>query len=74
MNNRFPEMRKEFIGKQVTFLGASIEQIRWGSNDNPNDILTIGETYDIEDAEVHSWHTKIKLVGFDGIFNSSSFE
>ena len=74
MNNRFPEMRKEFLGKQVTFLGASKEQINWGGNDDPNKHLLVGETYEVEDVEVHSWHTKIKLVGFEGVFNSSSFD
>lgn len=59
--------------KQVTFNGASIEQIRWGGNDDPNPLLEVGKTYEIEDIEVHSWHTKIRLVGIDGKFNDASF-
>lgn len=74
MSDRFPELRDKLMGKQVTFLGATKEQIQWGSNDDPNKVLTVGEVYDVETVDVHSWHTKITLIGFDGIFNSSSFE
>ena len=62
------------MGDRVRFLGASKEQTMWGSNDDPNPVLTVGETYDVESREVHSWHTKLKLVGFDGRFNSVCFE
>lgn len=54
---------------------ASIDQIRWGSNDDPNDLLEVGKVYDVEDWEVHSWHTKVILVDFPGKrFNSVNFE
>lgn len=72
--SRFPEMENEWRGKSVKFLGASESQVSWGSNDDPNEVLTVGETYDVESADVHSWHTKLHLVGFEGIFNSASFE
>jgi hypothetical protein len=60
-------------GDQVTFLGCSTHQIRWGNNDDPNPILEEGEVYVVESVEEHSWHTKIKLVGYDGRFNSVCF-
>ena len=62
------------IGDRIKFIESSIEQVCWGSNKNPDNILIIGSTYEIEDIEVHSWHTKIKLVGIDGLFNSVSFD
>lgn len=54
---------------------ASIDQIRWGSNDDPNDILEVGKVYDVSDWEVHTWHTKVHLTDFPGKrFNSVNFE
>ena len=61
------------MGTIVIFDGASKEQIQWGSNDDPNGLLTIGEEYEIEEEDVHSWHTKLKLRGIEGVFNSASF-
>jgi hypothetical protein len=61
-------------GKRVKYIGASIEQIKWGSNDDPRQLLTEGETYTVDEVEVHSWHTKIYLKEFpDKKFNSVSF-
>ena len=58
----------------VRFLGATEDQIRWGLNDDPNKVLNIGEVYEVEAKQVHMWHTKIKLRGYDGWFNLASFE
>lgn len=60
-------------GDSVTFLGCSLHQINWGNNDDPNPILEEGCTYVIESVNVRSQHTKIKLVGYDGWFNSVCF-
>lgn len=57
----------------VSFISCSKHQIQWGNNDDPNPILTEGETYQIEDVDIHSYHTKIKLKGYDGWFNSVCF-
>jgi len=60
---------------KVKFLGASKEQINWGGNNDPNKVLKIGKIYEVLEKEVHSWHTKISLIGFDGKkFNDASFE
>ena len=72
--SEYKAIEETFINKRVTFLGANESQISWGGNDDPNKVLTVGEKYDIESVDVHSWHTKITLVGFEGVFNSSSFE
>lgn len=64
----------EGSGMKVKYLGASEEQIRWGGNDDPRPLLTLGQVYEVEEKEVHSWHTKIRLVGIVGQFNDSSFE
>ena len=57
----------------VVFDGTSDEQVRWGGNDDPREVLEVGDEYEVEETEVHSWHTKIKLKGFDGWFNDASF-
>jgi len=61
-------------GDRVKFIGCTENQYKWGSCTNPNGILKIGHYYQVEDIEVHSWHTKITLVGIEGKFNSVSFE
>lgn len=60
-------------GDKVVFLGCSREQINWGSNDDPNPILFVGDKYCIEKVEIHSQHTKIER-GITGKFNSVCFE
>jgi hypothetical protein len=61
-------------GDTVYFLGCSPEQIAWGSNDDPNKVLTQGYVYGVERVEVHTQHTKIKIVGHPGMYNSACFE
>ena len=62
------------VGDKVKFLGCDEEQVRWGSNDNPKGILFEGDVYYVERVEIHSWHTKLYLRGFQGKFNSVCFE
>ena len=63
------------VGSVVIYRGAFNEQIRWGNNDDPRPLLTIGSVYIVSDVEVHSWHTKIQLEGYEGHqFNSVAFE
>jgi len=61
-------------GDTVKFLGCSTEQIAWGNNDNPNDILFVGDRYYVEHVHIHSQHTKIELRGVKGKYNSVCFE
>ncbi len=60
-------------GDEVRYNGASDEQVAWGGNDDPREVLIEGNTYIISAIEEHSWHTKLKLRQFDGWFNSVSF-
>ena len=62
------------IGDSVIYIGATDSQVNWGNCADPRDVLTEGETYVIEDAEEHSWHTKVYLKGYSGGFNSVCFE
>ncbi len=62
------------MGKLLRFTGSTPEQVRWGGNDNPDGILVVGDVYEVDKREVHSWHTKISLKGIDGWFNSVCFE
>jgi hypothetical protein len=68
---------KEFDGYKVDgsvrFDGASIEQIRWGGNDDSNLVLKVGRVYKVAGIAVHSYHIKLTLVGIDGRFNAASF-
>ena len=59
---------------KVKFIGCSDEQVRWGGNDDPREVLAVGDVYEVERTDVHSWHTKVKLKGIDGNFNSVCFD
>lgn len=64
-------------GMLVRFLGTTDQQVKWGNNDDPRGILTIGSIYEVSEVEVHNWHTKIQLVSSidDNLkFNSVCFE
>ena len=41
--------------------------------DNPN-VLEVGKKYEVENVQVDSWYTLVKLAGMDGWFNSVLFE
>ncbi len=60
-------------GDLVQYLGCSIEQVRWGNNDDPRSYLIVGRTYQIEEVTVRSQHTKVKLCNTMGMFNSVCF-
>ncbi|MGE0637358.1 MAG: hypothetical protein AB7G44_06245 [Bacteroidia bacterium] len=58
----------------MRFIDATDEQVKWGNNDDPRLVLEKGRIYEIEDAEIHSYHTKLSFVGINGKFNSVCFE
>ena len=57
----------------VEYIGCSQEQIDWGNNDDPRSFLIVGKEYVVEQVDVHSQHTKIKLYNKVGWFNSVCF-
>jgi hypothetical protein len=60
---------------KVKYMGATIDQVRCGGNNDPRLYLKIGESYEVLDEEVHSWHTKLILKEFPELkFNSVCFE
>lgn len=59
--------------QKIKYIGCTKEQINWGSNDDPTNILTVNEIYEIEKIDVHSQHTKLTLKGISGRFNSVCF-
>jgi hypothetical protein len=62
------------VGDKVKFIGADKDQIQWGNNDDPNLVCNREDVYEIGYVEVHNWHTKVRLLGIEGIFNNVSFE
>lgn len=60
--------------KKLKYLGCTDEQYKWGQNDDPRETLEEGHVYDVDVVDVHSWHTRIKLIGIQGEFNSVCFE
>ena len=62
-------------GDKVRFTGASDDQVRWGNNDDPRSYLFKGQICTVLEEEVHSWHTKIRLLETPTmLFNNVSFE
>lgn len=60
-------------GTQVTYHGTFDEAVRWGNCDDPRKVLKIGKKYTVASTEVHSWHTKVCLVGVEGLFPAGAF-
>jgi|TARA_B100001094_G_scaffold234129_1_gene229072 hypothetical protein len=60
-------------GDTVEYLGCTKEQINWGNNDYPY-MCIIGRKYKVVNIEVHSQHTKLRLEGIEGWFNSVCFQ
>ncbi len=61
-------------GDRVEYDGEATDaQVQWGSNADPRKLLTPGAQYTVKYVEVHSWHTKVRLVGVPGEFNSVHF-
>jgi len=46
----------------------------WGSCEPIKGNLEVGKEYEVDNIEVHSWHTKVYLKGFSKPFNSVHFE
>ena len=61
-------------GNDVKFIGCSKEQILWGNNTDPNDLLVPGGICYVQQLIVKSSHTKLILRGVEGKFNSVCFE
>jgi hypothetical protein len=58
----------------MRFIDADDVQVNWGNNDDPRLLLEKGRIYKIEEAEFHSYHTKLSFEGVKGKFNSACFE
>jgi hypothetical protein len=61
-------------GDYVKFVGCTREQINWGNNTDPENLLVPGGVYFVQQMIVKSSHTKLILRGVEGKFNSVCFE
>lgn len=61
-------------GMRLTFTGCTQDQQKWGNYTGDYTSLTVGESYEVEKAEVHTRHTKIYLKNIQGSFNSVCFK
>ena len=61
-------------GDFVKFIGCTKEQVAWGSNTDPQDLLVYGGVYYVQELIVKSSHSKLVLRGVEGKFNSVCFE
>ncbi len=63
------------IGDKVKFVKSNKEAVNWGTNVDPDKHLIKGNTYEVTGVDIHAWHTKITLKGFENyVFNSVHFE
>ena len=60
----------------IRYVGASDAQVEWGSCQDPRPVLEFGRQYEVERCELHSWHTKVFLIGVDSGkgFPSAAFD
>jgi hypothetical protein len=61
-------------GDYVKFTGCTREQINWGNNTDPDNLLMVNGVYYVQQVIVKSSHTKLVLRGVEGKFNSVCFE
>ena len=62
-------------GDKVIYTGCTEAQQGWGSNDSPEEKgLVVGNVYEVDSIEVHTWHTKVTIKDVAGRFNSVCFE
>ena len=61
-------------GDYVKFIGCTREQVNWGNNTDPEDLLVHGGVYFVQHMIIKSSHTKLILRGVEGKFNSVCFE
>jgi hypothetical protein len=61
-------------GHYVKFIGCTREQVNWGNNTDPENLLVPGGVYYVQQMIVKSSHTKLILRGVEGKFNSVCFE
>jgi hypothetical protein len=60
---------------KVKYIGATQTQIDWMNNDDPRNVLTIGQIYEVWRRTVQSSYTEIRLKLFPELrFNSVFFE
>jgi hypothetical protein len=73
---RIPKFNSPSIkqGDYVKFTGCTREQINWGNNTDPKDLLMVNGVYYVEQVIAKSSHTKLVLRGVEGKFNSVCFE
>ena len=67
------KIEKYEAGDKVIFTECTQEQINWGTNDDPNELLTKDKIYVVSDVDIHNSHTKLTLDGIKGRFNSVCF-
>jgi hypothetical protein len=56
---------------RVKFVECSDAQANWGGYDDPRESLEVGEVYEVEEVEQHSWSTLYRIKGKE--FNSVCF-
>lgn len=63
-------------GTKIRFSGdVTQDQINWGGHDDPRGILIPGHEYTVDETEVRSWYTKLRLKEHPGkSFNTIWFE
>lgn len=60
---------------KVVFVSCSVDQLREGGFDDPNDVLVAGNVYEVVEEDVGHWCTSYVLKGLPSYkFNSVCFE
>lgn len=62
------------LGDRVTVTENSSQNGYEHDKDRVKELLKIGDVYTVEEMEVHSFSSYVRLRGFDGWFNTVMFE
>jgi len=68
------EVKKLIPAIKVKYKFPPMEHHSFGRCDDPRDLLSEGEVYQVESKDVSSWYTLVKLVGISGHYNSVIFD
>ena len=60
-------------GTKIRYKGASEDQVRYSSGNDPRKVLMENEVYTLKSTEIHSWYTNITIEEAEGKFNSVCF-
>ena len=63
------------VGAELTFQGATDDQVSYSGGEDPRKYLVVGQRYKVSKIEIEDWRSRLSFEGFEGLkFNSVCFD